>query len=137
MRLDPYVQVDALAFTATPDEVRRRFGAPLREARNNVELTELDYGHVVYRFQDNGRLEEVTTRADVLHLPGVAVPYASLAAFVRAHDAQAFRAGGFFVSPRFGLAFDPADSNWLTALAAHCLPQWRALAGQSIQGDAP
>lgn len=129
MRLEPYVRVDAVDFTVTMDELRRRHGAPLHEARNGIGLDELDYGHVVYRFQDGGRLEEVTTRATVLYLPEAAVPFASLAAFVREHDGRAFRAGGFLVSPRYGLAFDPADSNWVTVLAAHCLPQWRALAG--------
>jgi hypothetical protein len=128
MKLEPYQRVDDLPFTATMDEVRRRHGVPQRETRNDVELNELDYGDVVFRFQDNGRLEEVTGRVKVLQLPGVAVPYASLAGFVREQDAEAFRVGGLYVSPRFGLAFDPADSNWVTALAAHCLPQWRALA---------
>ncbi|WP_284618637.1 hypothetical protein [Aquabacterium humicola] len=130
MKLDPFVTVDDLPFTTTMDELRRLHGVPRREALNDVGLHELDYGHVVYRFQDStGRLEEVTQRATVLYLPGgVAVPFASLQAYLREHDPDAFRAGGFFVSPRHGLAFDPADSNWVTVLAAHCLPQWRALA---------
>ncbi|MED5618754.1 hypothetical protein [Ideonella sp. BN130291] len=124
------MQVDKLPFTASMDEVRRRQGVPPRESSNEVGLHQLDYGHVVYRFQEStGRLEEVTCRALVLHLPMAAVPFASLAAFVREHDPQAFRVGGFFVSPRFGVAFDPADSNWITALARHCLPQWRLLGG--------
>ena len=131
MRLEPYVLVDDLPFTVTPEELRRRRGVPVREARNDVGLDELDYGPVVYRFQDSGRLEEVTSRATVLHLPQAAVPFGSLAGFVRRHDRQAFRVGGFLVSPRFGLAFDPTDSNWVTVLAAHCLPQWRALGGVS------
>jgi hypothetical protein len=127
MKLEPFVEVDGLPFTATADEVRRRHGVPQREATNDVGLIELDYGHAVFRFQDNGRLEEVTSRTAVVHLPGAAVPFASLAGFVRAHDDESFRAGGFLVSPRFGLAFDPADSNWVTVLAPHCLSQWRAL----------
>ena len=49
MRLEPYVRVDGLPFTVTSDELRRRHGLPLREARNDVGLNELDYGHVVYR----------------------------------------------------------------------------------------
>ena len=130
MRLVPFEQVDDLPFSASVDEVRRRHGAPRRTARNEVGLDELDYGHVVFRFQDNGRLEEVTQRSAVVHLPPAAVPFASLAGFVREHDPGAFRAGGFYVSPRFGIAFDPSDSNWVTALAAHCLPQWRELAGR-------
>ena len=128
MFLDPYERVDDLPFAATADEVRQRHGVPQREASNDVGLDELDYGHVVFRFQQStGRLEEVTTRARVVHLPEAAVPFASLAAFVREQDPEVFRAGGFYVSPRFGLAFDPMDSNWVTALARHCLPQWREL----------
>jgi len=130
MKLDPYASVDDLPFSASPEAVRQRHGMPLREAANGVGLEELDYGDVVFRFQASGRLEEVTLRAPVLRLlPDVAVPFAALAGFVREHDPDTFRVGGFFVSPRYGLAFDPADSNWVTALAAHCLPQWRALAG--------
>lgn len=130
MRLDPFVAVDGLPFSATMDELRLRHGLPRHEQDNDVGLHELDYGAVVYRFQcSTGRLEEVTQRAPVLHLPGgIAVPFATLQAFVREHDPDAFRAAGFLVSPRYGVAFDPADSNWVTALAAHCVPQWRALA---------
>jgi len=133
MNLVPGTEVDGLPFTATIDDVRQRRGAPAREADNDVGMHELDYGATVFRFQQvNGRLEEVTARAPVLHLPGgVAVPFAALAAFLRAQDPGTFRAGGFVVSPAFGLAFDPSDSNWVTALAPHALPEWRKLAGHA------
>jgi hypothetical protein len=130
MKLVPFARVNDVAFTDTVAEVRMRHGAAAREADNAVGMRELDYGSAVFRFQlSTGRLEEVTLRAPVLHLPdGVAVPFASLAAFLQEHDPGTFRAGGFIVSPAFGLAFDPADSNWVTALAAHALPEWRKLA---------
>jgi len=128
MMLQPYERVNDIDFSLTEAESRARFGAPSREAVNEVALRELDYGEQVLRFQASGRLEEVTTRAPVLHLDALAVPFAALPGFVQAHDATVFRAGGFIVSPRFGIAFDPTDSNWVTALAIHCLPQWRALA---------
>lgn len=130
MKLVPCTQVDDLPFTITEAELRQHRGPPGRAADNDVGLHELDYGSTVFRFQlSTGRLEEVTTRAPVLHLPGgVAVPFASLAAFLREHDPGTFRAGGFVVSPAFGLAFDPSDSNWVTALATHALPEWRKLA---------
>lgn len=127
LRLEPYRFVDDLPFDATSDEVRRRRGPPARQARNDVGLTELDYGDAVYRFQDSGRLEEVTCHVSVLHLDAVAVPFEALVGFVRAHDPQVFERAGFIVSPRWGIAFDPHDGGWVTALAAHCLPQWRAL----------
>jgi hypothetical protein len=57
----------------------------------------------------------------------VAVPFESLAAFIRHQDAEAFERAGFLVSPAFGLAFDPTEPFWVTALARHCIPEWRAL----------
>lgn len=131
MRLQPYVRVDDVRFEATPGELLARFGPPVARRRNGVGLNELDYGDAVYRFQDSGRLEEVTRRAPVLYLlDGGAVvdlPFAALAAYLRGHDAQAFERAGFLVSPRFGFAFVPAEPDWLTALAAHCIETWRAL----------
>jgi hypothetical protein len=127
MRLDPFLAVDAVAFTATAEEIQRQRGRPRRQGRNAVGLNELDYGDVVFRFQDSGRLEEITARAPVLHLGSVAVPFAALAWFVRDNDPAMFERAGFVVSPRYGVAFAPESPNWVTALAAHCLDEWRAL----------
>lgn len=127
MRLVPYAQVDETLFTVSSEDVLRRRGRPWRSERNGVGLNELDYGDVVYRFQDCGRLEEVTVQAEVLTVGNVAVPFAALAAFIRAQDAEAFERAGFLVSPGFGLAFDPREPYWVTALARHCIPEWRAL----------
>lgn len=125
--LRPYEQVDAMPFSARGDDVRRTRGEPWRARRNEVGLSEMDYGEVVYRFQDCGRLEEVTRQAEVVRLGNVAVPFEALAGFVRSQDPQVFARAGFLVSPAFGLAFDPAEPFWVTALARHCLPQWEAL----------
>ena len=127
MRLEPFVGVDRLPFTASRDDVVAARGAPASERRNDVGLHELDYGDVVYRFQDGGRLEEITVQAPVVDLGTVAVPFGSLAAFVREHDPSMFERAGFLVSPRYGLAFDPRDAAWVTALARHSIPLWRAL----------
>ena len=127
MRLEPYEQVDGVPFSLTPEELRRTRGAPWRAVRNEVGLHEKDYGDVVYRFQDSGRLEEITREAKVLHIGNIAVPFERLAEFVRAQDAQAFERAGFLVSPLFGLAFDPAQPFWVTALARHCLAEWKRL----------
>src|SRR4030095_2168002 len=86
MRLEPFVRVDGTPFATSRDDVLRARGVPLRQGRNAVGLTELDYDDVVYRFQDSGRLEEVTSRAAVLVMGSVAVPFRSLEAFVRAQD---------------------------------------------------
>ncbi|MBX9871154.1 MAG: hypothetical protein K2X75_04075 [Burkholderiaceae bacterium] len=127
MKLEPYVRVDDTAFTTTPEQLLARLGPPRRRVRNDVQLDELDYGHTVYRFQDSGRLEEVTQRTPVLHLEQLAVPFVALAGFIRSQDPEAFERAGFLVSPRYGLAFVPREPDWVTALAAHCIPTWRAL----------
>lgn len=127
MRLDPYARVDGTQFSATREDILRTHGRPQREARNAVGLHEMDYGKVVYRFQDCGRLEEVTAQAPVLSLGAVVIPFENLASFVRAQDSALFERAGFLVSPRFGLAFVPGEQYWVTALAQHCIPQWQAL----------
>jgi len=102
-------------------------GQPVSTGRNAVGLNELDYLSVVYRFQDGGRLEEITLQARVVNFGNVAVPFDALASFVWREDPGVFERAGFVVSPRFGLAFDPDEPLWVTALAAHCLDAWRAL----------
>ena len=127
VRLAPYLQVDDTPFSATQAEIMGARGEPWRAQRNDVGLDELDYGDVVYRFQDSGRLEEITQEAQVLTVGGTVVPFEWLAGFIRGQDPEAFERAGFLVSPAFGLAFDPTEPFWVTALARHCIPEWRAL----------
>ena len=127
MRLDPFVSVDGTPFTVAREELVKAFGPPLRQTRNAVALDEFDYGEKVFRFQDSRRLEEVTTRVSVLHLGPLAIPFGAIEPFVRSHDPSMFERAGFIVSPRFGLAFSPPGGCWVTALAAHCLDEWRSL----------
>jgi hypothetical protein len=127
MHLIPFISVDDVPFSISREGILSARGRPLRQGRNDVCLNEIDYGRVVYRFQDNGRLEEVTMQVPVLHLDRVSVPFAALAAFVGAHDPDAFERAGFIVSPQFGVAFAPDCPSWVTALARHCLDTWRAL----------
>jgi hypothetical protein len=127
VKLQPYEQVDDTPFSATRDEIERARGKPWRTERNGVGLNEMDYGDVVYRFQDCGRLEEVTREAKVLSLGNISVPFETLAGFIRSQDTEAFERARFLVSPQFGIAFDPSEPYWVTALARHCIPQWKAL----------
>jgi hypothetical protein len=127
MNLVPFRSVDSTPFTTSREQLLRTRGRPLREQRNDVGLNEMDYHSVVFRFQDNGRLEEITLQAPVLTLGSVAVPFQALAGFVREQDPEAFERAGFLVSPRLGIAFDPSEPHWVTALAAHCIAEWRKL----------
>ncbi|MDM0072766.1 hypothetical protein QTH90_00105 [Variovorax sp. J2P1-59] len=127
MKLEPFVRVDETPFSASREEVVRMRGVPARTCRNGIGLHEMDYESVVFRFQDCGRLEEITLQAPVVNIGNVSVPFAALSSFVRTTDPAAFEKAGFLVSPRFGLAFDPDEEFWVTALAAHCLDSWRAI----------
>ncbi|KQV48930.1 hypothetical protein ASC95_22185 [Pelomonas sp. Root1217] len=127
MRLEPFTAFGDLLFSLSVEDLIARLGPPNRCTRNDVALNEYDYGHSVLRFQDNGRLEEITKRAPVLQLKTVAIPFAALAGFVRAQDANTFERAGFLVSPALGIAFVPEEPDWVTALARHCIATWRAL----------
>lgn len=127
MNLEPFVSVDGISFKSTERDIVAMRGQPVRRLRNAVGLNEFDYGDVVFRFQDSGRLEEITRLAPVLFIGTRAMLFPSLAAFVRENDPSAFERGGFIVSPRFGLAFDPQCPSWVTALAEHCIDTWRAM----------
>ncbi|WP_232352004.1 hypothetical protein [Inhella proteolytica] len=127
MRLDPFEAVDGLSFALLPPELVQQLGWPQHERRNAVGLNEYDYEERILRFQDSGRLEEVTVRAWVLHLGSLAIPFAHLEAFVRTHDPECFERAGFLVSPRYGFAFAPDCPPWITALAPHGVEAWRRL----------
>jgi hypothetical protein len=126
-RLEPYTAFGGIPLSCRVEALVARLGPPARCSRNPVALTEYDYGHAVFRFQDSGRLEEITRRAPVLDLGPVAVPFSALAGFVQTQDEALFERAGFLISPAFGLAFVPDEPDWVTALARHCLPTWRAL----------
>jgi hypothetical protein len=127
MKLTPYRQVDDIAFSIRPADLLLRKGTPVMTARNDIGLQEMDYGDCVFRFEDNGRLEEVTRQASVIQLPHAAVPVRFLGRFLREQDASSFERGGFVVSPKFGLAFAPESPGWVTALAEHCIDTWRSM----------
>jgi hypothetical protein len=127
VKLVPFVRVDDVAFSLTPEDLRTRKGARLLCGCNDVGLEEMDYGDAVFRFQASGRLEEVTKRASLIQLPQAAVPLPFLQGFLREHDPASFERGGFIVSPRFGFAYAPASPEWVTALAEHCIETWRCI----------
>jgi hypothetical protein len=127
MNLDPFVRVDGTPFSTSREEIVKLRGEPTSTCRNDIGLNELDYESVVYRFQDCGRLEEITLKAPVVSIGNLSVPFAALASFIRTTDSTAFEKAGFLVSPKFGIAFDPDEPFWVTALAAHCIDSWREI----------
>lgn len=110
MQLEPFVRVDETPFDASAQDILTCRGAPRCAQRNEVGLHELDYGGIVFRFQDSGRLEEISLQAPVLGLQTLRIPFNALAGFVRDQDGACFERAGFLISPRYGLAFDPGDA---------------------------
>lgn len=128
MELRPFVGVDDTSFSTTLPAMLAARGEPLsRSFLPDVQLEELDYGEVVFRFQTSGRLEEITKLSPVVIIRAQAILFPSLAEFVRENDPDCFERAGFLISPRYGIAFDPQCPSWVTALASHCLDAWRAI----------
>jgi len=126
-QLTPFIAFDGIPFSLSVDELIADLGLPDRSWRNAAALNEYDYGHSVFRFQDCGRLEEITKRTPVLQVGAVAVPFGALRGFVLGQDGEAFERAGFVVSPRYGIAFVADEPDWVTALARHCILTWRTL----------
>lgn len=128
MELQPFVSVDETLFSMTLPAALAARGEPMsRRFLPDVQLEELDYGEVVFRFQASGRLEEITKLSPVVIIRAQAIVFPSLAEFVRENDPRCFERAGFVISPRYGIAFDPQCPSWVTALAEHCLEAWRAI----------
>jgi hypothetical protein len=127
MNLVPFISVDETPFSASENDVLAARGMPIRMGRNGVGLKELDYDTIIFRFQDCGRLEEITMQAPTVNFGKVVVPFSALSTFIGRQDSEMFDKAGFLVSPTFGLAFDPNCPCWVTALAKHCLEAWRAI----------
>ena len=66
MNLEPFVSVDGIPFSVSREEIMKMRGQPASSGRNGVGLNELDYQSMVFRFQDSGRLEEITLQAPCL-----------------------------------------------------------------------
>lgn len=127
MKLEPFVRIDSILFTASHEDIVRRYGPPSHEELTESGLTILDYGEMVFRFLGNGRLDEVSIQAKSLHLGQIIVPFQNLVGFVRLQDRNAFDRLGFTVSPRYGVAFIPYRRFWITALSRRAVLRWKGL----------
>ena len=127
MKLEPFVRVNGVAFSASREDVMQAHGTPHHEERTSSGLTLVDFGDTLYRFRGNGQLDEISAQSRVLSLGQVIVPFQNLVGFVRQQDAGAFDRLGFLVSPRYGLAFIPYKRFWITALSRSAVLRWKGL----------
>ncbi len=127
MKLEPFVRVNGVAFSASREDVIQAHGTPHHEESTASGLTLVDFGETLYRFLGNGQLDEISAQSRVLSLGPVVIPFQNLAGFVRQQDAGAFDSLGFLVSPRYGLAFIPYKRYWITALSRSAVLRWKGL----------
>lgn len=125
MKIEPYKKVGEVSLEVREDELLRDLGDPNSKSTNSIGLVEFDFGSRVFRFDPSGALDEVTIESEVVELESASIPFKYLAARLKAEDAGVFEKYGFIVSPKFGLAFDPEHSPWVTVLTKKGLAAWR------------
>lgn len=120
MTIHPYTSVADLPFGATREALRRA-GPPVREHLSIRGDLELDYGDMVYRFQQSRFVEATFPLPEVLWIGEQRVDGRSLVAWLRHRDPSYRERHGFAVAPSFGIAVDLDDDDpkhWTTAFAA-------------------
>ena len=120
MIIHPHKSVGDFPFGA-PRATLLKTGTPLRERLNRIGELELDYGKIVYRFEQDRFVEATFPLPAVLEVDDQRVEGCSLIAFLKKNDPCFREAQGFAIAPSFGLAvdLDEDDPNrWTTAFAA-------------------
>lgn len=126
MKIEPFTALGNVAFGSDQASVVKCLGEPQRTSTNRIGEAELHYPHMVVRLAKQ-RVVEATADAKAVQISGADVPFQTLSAFVRTHDSDAFERVGFVVSPRYGIAFDPAFPCWVTAFPRERLESWQKI----------
>jgi hypothetical protein len=125
MKIELYKKVGEVSLEVREDELLRDLGEPNSKSTNRIGLIEFDFGSRVFRFDPSGTLEEVTIESEVVELESASITFKYLAARLKSEDSEVFERYGFIVSPKFGLAFDPKYSPWVTVLTKKGLEAWQ------------
>jgi hypothetical protein len=81
-------------------------GRPVREGVNRIGLHEVEFGEIIYRFEDDAFVEASFPLPSSLTIDDRQVEGASLIAFLRKHDPSFREVHGFGVAHlRFGCRF--------------------------------
>lgn len=122
----PLTAANNIEFGVSQHVVEKRLGQPLRRLTDRLGRVEIHYSSAIYRFEGSS-LEEISLDAPVVELGAVAVKFEDLAAFLQKNDPSCFERVGFLVSPRYGLAHDPAFASWVTAFPSSQAEVWRSV----------
>jgi hypothetical protein len=134
MRVIPYISIADIPFGCTEEVVISTCGVPHRREIDRLERLELVYESQTFRLAgDTGKLVEVTACSEYFEIDNCKMPnskrnevaFVELGYAVARLDQDSFLAHGFFVSPRFGIAFDPHFPPYLTIFARSELYAWQ------------
>jgi hypothetical protein len=137
MNVRPYHSAVGVTFGSSEGEATATLGPPLKRMLNSLDQVELWYPNATLRFSGDGeRMIEATLSSEYFEIEGCAaltpgkpggIAFVELGYAIAKLDPASFIAQGFFVSPAFGLAFDPHHAPHLTVFAHAELAHWRRL----------
>jgi hypothetical protein len=126
MRITPLTKVNDIAFGSSQEMLISIVGEPNQIRTNSLGLVELCFQSATYRFGSCG-LEEATLNAPVIEIENISVAFGILSSFLREHDPNCFEKLGFFVSPAYGVAYDPDCPFWVTAFPQSAVALWQSI----------
>lgn len=124
MKIEPYQSVDSVSFQTSKEDLVATIGDPQNNRTNRLELEEFDYGSKIYRFTKYGILQEVTIDSESIVLEEKEHSFNGLEQYLKNKDDEVFDCHGFWVSPKFGLAFDPHYPSWITCFTEDGFKEW-------------
>jgi hypothetical protein len=134
MRIVPYLSVAGVPFGSTEEDIHQLLGTASKREVSRLKRLELTYDSCVFRLsEEDGRLIESTANSEYFEMHGLTLPgaksrevaFVELGYAVAKLDTESFLCHGFFVSPAFGLAFDPHFPMYLTVFAKSELVGWQ------------
>lgn len=124
MKVAAYKSVGVVKFDIGRSELISLLGVPENEGPSRIWAIELRYPAGVYRFNFHDKLREISVDSAELEIDYESVLFENLLGFLKQRDSEIFERVGFKVSPKFGLAFDPSFSSWVTAFPPEELQRW-------------
>lgn len=119
MTLLPLQSVEGFPFGASRTALHSN-ADPIKERTNRAGLLEVDFGHIIYRFDQDHFVEATFQLPEVIEIDGSQIRGESLIEHLRQHDPRFREKHGFAIAPGFGLAVDLDEDTsrpWTTAFA--------------------
>ena len=123
MKYIPYESINGINFGFGENNIIETLGKPISVSKNKLEMKELNYEKSIYRLKEN-KVIEITSDIENIPLPDKNVTFKELKEFIAKNDKKSFDTVGFYVSPKYGIAFDPNHNSWVTMFCKSELKEW-------------